>query len=95
MISEAAKGPARIEIDKLQSIVAKFKRDNDALRQRVAELEGSEHWIPLKSADRGPHSYNTARRWAADGDIKSRHVGGRVYVEVNDLARFMARRSGS
>src|SRR5450432_2007252 len=85
------------ERDRFESIIAEFKRDNAALRQRVIELEGKqqEHWIPLKSADRGPHSYNTIRRWAERGLIKTRHVGGRVFVEADSLRQFMAMRSSS
>jgi hypothetical protein len=89
--------PKPTENDRLQSILAKFKRDNAALRQRVAELEAKsvEKWIPLKSADRGPHSYNTIRRWAERGLIKTRHVGGRVFVEADSLRQFMAMRSNA
>jgi hypothetical protein len=83
------------ERDRFESIIAEFKRDNAALRQRVAELEAKsvEKWIPLKSADRGTHSYNTVRRWAVDGVITSKHVGGRVFVDANNLAEFLAMRS--
>ena len=83
------------EQDRFESILAKFKRDNAALRQRVAELEAKsvEKWMPLKSADRGPHSYNTIRRWAKRGLIKTRYVGGRVFVEADSLRQFMAMRS--
>jgi hypothetical protein len=83
------------EQDRFESIIAEFKRDNAALRLRVAELEGKqqEHWMPLKSADRGPYSYNAVRRWAARGLIKARHVGGRVFVEADSLRQFMALRS--
>jgi hypothetical protein len=83
------------EQDRFESILAKFERDNAALRQRVAELEAknSEHWVPLKSADRGTFSYNSIRRWAERGLIRTRHVGGRVFVEADSLRQFMAMRS--
>jgi hypothetical protein len=95
MTSQRPKQSKRTEINRLQMILDKFTRDNAALRAKVAELEGKrqERWVPLKSADRGAHSYNTIRRWAADGTIKTKHVGGRVYVEANDLAKFLAMRS--
>ena len=87
--------PKPTENDRFQSILAKFERDNAALRAKVAELEAKsvEKWIPLKSADRGAHSYNTIRRWAERGLIKTRHVGGRVFVEADSLRQFMAMRS--
>jgi hypothetical protein len=83
------------ERDRFESIIAEFKRDNATLRQRVAELEAKsvEKWIPLKSADRGEYTYNSVRRWAADGVIKKKHVGGRVFVEADSLRQFMAMRS--
>jgi hypothetical protein len=85
------------ERDKFESILAKFKRDNAMLRQRVAELEGKQQecWVPLKSADRGEYTYNSVRRWAADGVIKKKHVGGRIFVEANNLAEFLAMRSSA
>jgi hypothetical protein len=85
------------KITRLEKIVEDFAIDNAALRARVAELEGKQQecWVPLKSADRGEYTYNSVRRWAADGVIKKKHVGGRIFVEANNLAEFLAMRSSA
>jgi hypothetical protein len=97
MTSQRPKPSERAKITRLEKIVEDFAIDNAVLRQRVAELESKhvEHWVPLKSADRGLYSYSTALRWANRGLVRTKRVGGRLFVDSTSLREFMAMRSNA
>src|SRR4051794_25805836 len=73
------------ELDSMKLRIAQLERA--VLRPGVPELEGERgRWLPVKtvSIDTG-YSESCLRKWAKDGLIATRMVGGRKWIDVDSL----------
>jgi len=91
MIPERIEQPEPIA-DPLLAQVIELKRENAALRARLAEIE-TPVWLTLKSAaGRANILYESMRRLAERGGVVAKKDCGRIFIDQRSLDQYIARR---
>ncbi len=79
-------------VDPLLAQLIEMKRENVALRARIAEIETPTTWLALKSAAaRANILYESMRRLAERGGIVAKRDGGRILIDERSLNEYIER----